>query len=139
MHYFQLETNEKQRFVFQMKYGKHPVSTSVIYQLYGYFRHFAEHFTCNSNFRGCNRPRKLKTANIYPHILRQKHENLATRKYSILRYYYLCWEHPKTPPVVVLCLKRPRDGFPAESLIRQTGGAGERTRGACDLSTTPRI
>ena len=86
MHYFQLETNEKQRFVFQMKYGKHPVSTSVIYQLYGYFRHFAEHLTCNSNFRGCNRPRKLKTANIYPHILRQKRENLATRKYSILRY-----------------------------------------------------
>ena len=83
MHYFQLETNEKQRFVFQMKYGKHPVSTSVIFQLYGYFRHFAEHLTCNSYFHGCNRPRKLKTANIYPHIFEAK-----TRKFGDAKIFH---------------------------------------------------
>ena len=80
---FNLRPTRNERFVFQMKYGKHPVSTSVIYQLYRYFRHFAEHLTCNSNFRGCNRPRKLKTVNIYPHIFEAK-----TRKFGDAKIFH---------------------------------------------------
>ena len=83
MHSFQLETNGKLRFVFQMKYGKHLVSTSAIYQLNGYFRHFAGHLTYNSNFRGYNRLRKLKTANIYPHVFEAK-----TRKFGDAKIFH---------------------------------------------------
>ena len=60
-----------------MKYGKHLVSTIGNDQLNAYFRHFAGYLTCSSNFRGYKRPRKLKTANIYPHVLEAK-----TRKFG---------------------------------------------------------
>ena len=71
------------RFVFLMKYGKHLVSTIAIDQLNTYFRNFAGYLTCNYNFRGYKRPRKLKTANIYPHVFEVK-----TRKFGDAKIFH---------------------------------------------------
>ena len=70
-----------------MKYRKHLVSTIAIYQLNGYFRRFAGRLTCNSNFHGYNRPRKLKTANIYPHDFEAKTRKFGAAKIFHLRYH----------------------------------------------------
>ena len=80
MHQLQLNTNEKLRFIFQMKYGKHLISTVGNDQINTYFIHFAGHLTCSDNFRGYKRPRKLKTANIYPHVLEKKTQKFGDAK-----------------------------------------------------------
>ena len=66
-----------------MKYGKHLISTIGIEQPNTYFRHFAGHLACSYNFRGYNRPRKLKTANIYPHVFEAK-----TRKFGDAKIFH---------------------------------------------------
>ena len=82
-----------------MKYGKHLVSTSAIYQLNGYFRNFPGHLTCNSNFRGYNRPRKLKTANIYPHVFEAK-----TRKFGDAKIFHFMVYNFYNLPLPRVCL-----------------------------------
>ena len=66
-----------------MQYGKHLVSTNGNGQLNAYFRHFAGYLTCSYNFCGYKRPRKLKTANIYPHVLEAK-----TRKFGDAKLFH---------------------------------------------------
>ena len=48
------------------EYEKHLVLTIGNDQLNAYLRHCAGHLICSYNFSGYKRPRKLKTANIYP-------------------------------------------------------------------------
>ena len=66
-----------------MKYRKHLVSTIENEHLNAYFRHFAEHLVCSFNFRGYKRPRKLKTANIYPHVF-----EAITRKFGDAKIFH---------------------------------------------------
>ena len=83
-----------------MKYRKHLVSAIGNDQLNAYSRYFAGHLTCSYNFRGYKRPRKLKTANFYPHVFEAKiwrRENIPF--YGILNYFRHngVFETDKTP------------------------------------------
>ena len=83
MYLVQLNINEKLRFIFEMKYGKHPASTTGNDQLSAYFRHFAGHLTCSYNFRRYKRPWKLKIADIYPCVFETK-----TRKFGNAKIFH---------------------------------------------------
>ena len=64
------------------------VSTIEIDQLNTYFRHFAGYLTCNNSFCGYKRPRKFKTANIYPHIFEAKTRKFGDAKIFHFRVYH---------------------------------------------------
>ena len=76
-------TNKKLRFIFQMKYGKHLVSTVGNDKLNANFRHLAGYLTCSDNFRGYKKSAKIKNAIIYPHVFEAK-----TRKFGDAKIFH---------------------------------------------------